>query len=93
MSGNSTIVRYTLEQIEASIARGEDQSRDDAPEGESMGEAFWRGAIVAPPLTNSPASLRLDKDVASWFEKNVKNQQAKMNSILRDYVEAQRKAS
>ena len=38
MSEKPTIVRYSLSEIEAKRERGEDQTRADAPEAESLGE-------------------------------------------------------
>ena len=49
MSRKSTIARHTLSEIEAQRERGEDPTRSDAPEAESLGEDFWKSARVVMP--------------------------------------------
>ena len=49
MSEKPTTARYSLSEIKAKRERGEDQTRADAPEAESLGEAFWKHARVVMP--------------------------------------------
>ena len=63
MSGNPTIVRYTLSEIEAMRARGEDATREDAPEGEFLGDDFWDDARVVLPRGMASVRLCLDNDI------------------------------
>jgi hypothetical protein len=52
MSAKSATVGYSLSEVEARRARGEDQTRADAPEAESPGEDFWKHARVVTPPRN-----------------------------------------
>ena len=93
MSEKSTIVRYTLDQIEERIARGLDRTRDDAPEAESLGEDFWKNARVILPRGKTSVHLRLDSDIVEWFRADGKGHLTRMNAVLRAYVEAQKNAA
>jgi uncharacterized protein (DUF4415 family) len=90
MSGKSTMVRYTLSEIDAMRARGEDLTRPDAPEAESLGPDFWKSARVVMPGGKTSVHLRLDSDVVAWFKARGKGHLTRMNAVLRAYVEAQK---
>ena len=90
MSKNSTIVRYSLEQIEAKLERGESQTRADAPEVGSLGEEFWRDAKVVMPRAKKAISLRIDADVLAWFKAQGPGYLSRMNAVLRSFVNAKR---
>lgn len=93
MNEKSTTVRYTLKQIEEKAAQGEDRTRVDAPEAESLGEDFWKSAKVVLPQGKTSVHLRLDSDVVDWFRATGKGHLTRMNAVLRAYVEAHKKAS
>lgn len=93
MSGNSTTVRRSLSEIRAMRARGEDRTRADAPEAETLGEDFWRNARVAMPRGKTSVHLRLDLDVVEWFKASGKGHLTRMNAVLRAYFEAHKNAS
>ncbi len=95
MSEKSTFVRYTMSEIKAMRARGEDQTRDDAPRGESFGPDFWKNARVVMPEDRGKTSvhLRLDNDILRWFKGHGKGHLTRMNAVLRSYVEAQKKSA
>jgi uncharacterized protein (DUF4415 family) len=90
MSRKSTIVRYTLDEIHKKIARGEDQTRADAPEAESLGEEFWSKAKLVMPRTKEAVSLRVDADVLEWFRAQGPGYLTRMNAVLRSYFEAKK---
>lgn len=89
MSGKSTIVRHSLSEIKARRERGEDGTRADAPEAESLGSEFWSTAHVVMPTGKTSVHLRVDSDVVEWFRSHGKGHLTRMNAVLRAYVEAQ----
>ncbi len=90
MNEKSTIVRHTLSQVKAIRERGEDPTRADAPEAESLGAEFWRSARVVMPAGKTSVHLRLDSDVVDWFKGTGKGHLTRMNAVLKAYVEAQK---
>ncbi len=88
-----TIVRYTLGEVEAIRKRGEDPTRPDAPEAESLGADFWKSARVVLPPGKTSVHLRLDRDVVEWFRSRGKGHLTRMNAVLRAYVEAQKRSA
>ena len=93
MNGKSTIVRHSLSEIRSLRERGEDPTRADAPEAESLGPDFWKSARVVMPKGKTSVHLRLDSDVAEWFKSRGKGHLTRMNAVLRAFVEAQKHSS
>jgi uncharacterized protein (DUF4415 family) len=63
----------------------------DDPDGPSMTDEEWaRAKIVHPPKV--PVGLKLDADVLRWFKSKGRGYQTRINTVLRRYMEAQRKA-
>ena len=91
MSMKPTIVRYTLSEVEALRSRGEDPTRTDAPEAESLGPDFWKSAHVVMPSNKTSVHLRLDSDVVAWFKAHGKGHLTRMNAVLLAYVHAQKR--
>lgn len=89
---NSTIVTYSLSEIDQMLERGEDDSLPDPPRGESLGPDFWKKARVVMPEDRGKTSvhLRLDNDIVNWFKAGGKGHLTRMNAVLRAYVEAQK---
>jgi uncharacterized protein (DUF4415 family) len=85
-------VKYSLSDIRAKRARGEDRTRADAPEAESLGEDFWKEARVVMPRGKTSVHLRLDSDIVEWFRALGKGHLTRMNAVLRAYVDAHRRA-
>jgi uncharacterized protein (DUF4415 family) len=69
--------------------RGEDRTRADAPEAESLGADFWKTARVRMPVGKTSVHLRVDSDVVEWFKARGKGHLSRMNAVLRAYVDAQ----
>ena len=93
MKKKSTTVRYSLSEIKALRERGEDPTRPDAPEAESLGEDFWKSARVVLPPGKTSVHLRLDRDVVDWFRERGKGHLTRMNAVLRSYVDAQKRSA
>jgi len=91
MNRKSTSVKYSLREVEALRERGEDPTRADAPEAESLGAEFWKSARVVMPSGKTSVHLRLDRDVVEWFKARGKGHLTRMNAVLRAYVDAQKR--
>ena len=91
MKKKSTIVKYTLSEVEAVRERGEDPTLRDAPRAESLGPEFWKSARVIMPTGKTSVHLRLDRDVVEWFRANGKGHLTRMNAVLRAFVDAQKR--
>jgi uncharacterized protein (DUF4415 family) len=61
------------------------------PDGSPMSDADWARGELAQP-TKVSVGLRLDDDVLRWFKSKGKGYQTRINTVLRRYMEAQRKA-
>ena len=55
-------------------------------------EAFWRDARVIVPHRRETVTMDLDADVLEWF-RGERGFQARINAILRAYMNAQNRAS
>jgi uncharacterized protein (DUF4415 family) len=84
-------MKYSLSEIKAKRGRGEDQTRPDAPEAESLGEDFWKQARVVIPRGKTSVHLRLDSDIVEWFKTHGKGHQTRMDAVLRAYVDAHKR--
>ncbi len=56
----------------------------DIPE---TGEKFWSDAKVKMPAGKTAISIRIDNDILQFFKQQGKGYQAKINAVLRSYVE------
>ena len=80
---------YSLETLGAMRARGETETRADAPVYEVDAD-FWESArVVRPSPEKVSVSLQLDADVAKWFEEQGRDPAAHMSAVLRSFMEAE----
>ncbi len=102
------IVRYTIEDIEAMIARGESQTdwaRVDAMTDEEIERAMrddpdwkdhmdidWSKAKMVIPDRKKAISIRLDPDIIDFFQATGKGYQTRINAVLRHFVEEQKRS-
>lgn len=49
---------------------------------------FWDEAVMVYPEPKEPISIRVDRDVLSWFRDQGPGYQTRMNAVLRSYMEA-----
>ena len=47
---------------------------------------------VAGPQVKTPVNAKFDRDVVDWFKSQGRGYQARMNSVLRSYMQAKTKA-
>jgi len=71
---------------EAEIAQAAARDRDAS----LSTPADWTDARVIWPIEKEPITLRLDKDVVTWFRSHGRGYQTRINSVLRAFVEAQK---
>jgi len=83
-------VKLSISEIEAARARGEDKTRPDALEAESLGADFWDEVRVVMPPGKTSVHLHLDSDIVDWFKAGGKGHLTRMNAVLRAYVDAQK---
>jgi uncharacterized protein (DUF4415 family) len=108
MRKSGRIVRYTQQEIEERIGRGED--RTDWARVDAMSEAGLEAAIASDsdaeggpvdlanvyvdvPGPKEELQLQLDAGVLDWFKSQGRNYRARINAVLRAYVEHQRERS
>lgn len=66
---------------ESEIARTSPAELADLPEG------FWRDAKLVAPVPKQAISLRVDRDVLTWFRGQGPRYQSRMNAVLRAFME------
>lgn len=72
----------TYEEIEAAIASDPDEA----------GWVYdWDNVIIGLPGPKRQVSLNLDGDIIEWFQASGKGYQTRINTVLRSYVEAQKR--
>lgn len=102
------IVRYTIEEIEAMIARGESQtdwarvdamtdedierSMRDDPDWKDHMDIDWSKAKMVIPDRKKAISIRLDPDIIDFFQATGKGYQTRINAVLRHFVEEQKRS-
>lgn len=74
------VAAMTEADIERAAAEDPDASRTTA--------GAWEDARVVWPQTTEPVTLRLDKDVLAWFRRQGRGYQARINAVLRAFVQA-----
>lgn len=57
----------------------------DIPE---LDAEFFKTAKVRMPQAKKAVSIRLDSDVLTWFRKQGRGYQTRMNAVLRTYMQA-----
>ena len=96
-------VRYTADELDEMLRRGESQTdwaRVDAMTEEELeatidhaeeGEFDWSTVQVGVPSSKQQLTIRLDRDVIEWFKTQGAGYQTRMNAVLKSFVEAQKK--
>lgn len=103
MRKKSDTVRYTAEQIESRIARGEDKTdwrKANAVTGKKLEasiradaddiheEPDWTNAVMGVPAPKDHINIRVDHDVLEWFKASGRGYQTLMNNVLRAFVQS-----
>jgi uncharacterized protein (DUF4415 family) len=56
-----------------------------------LDKAFFAEAEIRMPQAKPSITIRLDTDILDWFKSQGKGYQTRINSVLRKYVETQKK--
>lgn len=103
MTKQEHIVRYTDQEIDQMLARGEDRTDwervramtdeevEAAIDHEEEGEFDWSTTQIGIPGPKQQLTVRLDLEVIEWFKTQGAGYQTRMNAVLRSFVEAQKK--
>jgi uncharacterized protein (DUF4415 family) len=95
-------VRYTADEIDARLARGESRSRHvdreralaerrADPEAPRPYPGWEATVTVDLPRPKRHLNLRIDADVVDWFKAQGRGYQTRMNAVLRAYMAAHRR--
>lgn len=66
----------------------EDTEQTSPPELVDLPPDFWDEAEVVYPPAKEAISLRVDRDVLSWFRERGPKYQTRMNAVLRSYMQS-----
>jgi len=61
-------------------------------ENPSTQKADWANSFSGMPPLKTPVNANFDVDVVEWFKSQGRGYQARMNAVLRHYMEVRRKA-
>lgn len=101
MQKSGGIVRYTSEELDEMLRRGEDRTDDarlDAMTDEELeasidfeeeGEPDWSTVYVGLPPLPGLRAIQIDAALVAWFEAQGPDYQNRINAALRAHVEAQ----
>src|SRR5256885_14563791 len=78
------IARLSGPQIERMAARDADNP--------ATKKSDWAKSFIGSPPLKTPVNAKFDVDVVKWFKAQGRGYQARMNAVLRRYMEVHRKA-
>jgi uncharacterized protein (DUF4415 family) len=105
MQKSERIVRYTEQELDDMVARGEDRTdwaRVDAMTEEELeasidleeeGETDWDTLQAGLPGPKEHLDVLLDADVIEFFKAQGAGYETRMNAVLRSYMEAKQRKS
>ena len=107
MRRNGNIVRYTADEIDEMLRKGEDRTDvaavialteeelEASIDYEEEGEVDWSTLSIELPKPRRKVSftMRYDPDILDWFRGGGSGYQTRMNAVLRAYIDAQSKKS
>ncbi|MCI0525365.1 MAG: BrnA antitoxin family protein [Acidobacteria bacterium] len=77
--------KTNLAQIDA--MKDEEVDTSDIP---PLTKEFFKKATLRLPTRKETITIRVDADVLSWFKRQGKGYQSRMNAVLKMFVEAQK---
>src|ERR1700687_1549215 len=103
MKRRGDTVRYTVEEIDEMLARGESRTDWAAVEGTTEAELEasiaadrddihepidWTQAVKGMPPRKRDIHIRIDEDVLDWFQGAGRGYQTRINNVLRAFMES-----
>ncbi len=100
MQKSDGIVRYTVQELDEMLRRGEDRTDDARLDAmteaeleasidvDEEGEPDWSVVYVGLPPLPGLAPMQIDADLFAWFEARGPGIRERINAVLRAYVEA-----
>jgi uncharacterized protein (DUF4415 family) len=85
MKGKHTIKKSKTNWDKMSQMKESEIDTSDIPE---LDKAFFKKAVLQLPKTKKMVSIRIDEDVLTWYKKQGKGYQTKINEILKMYMRA-----
>lgn len=87
----SDIKRASLDQLKA--IKGSTKPHEVRAKAKTVDlpDNFWDDAKVVIPSEKKPVSIRVDTDILDFFKEGGRGYQTRINSVLRSYVDAQKR--
>jgi uncharacterized protein (DUF4415 family) len=107
MKRRGDTVRYTAEEIDELLARGESRTdwaavkavTEEELEASIAGDLDdvhepidWSRAVIGLPPRKRDIHIRIDKDVLDWFRQAGRGYQTRINNVLRAFMENRKRA-
>lgn len=83
--------RTDLARLDAMTEEEIERIAANDPDGPPMTDEEWARAKVVQPA-KVPVGIKLDADILQWFKSKGRGYQTRINTVLRRYMDAQRKA-
>jgi len=108
MKKKGDTVRYTAEEIDRMLARGEsstdwaavnrtteeDLERSIAADPDDVHEPVdWTHAVKGLPPRKRDLRIRIDEDVLDWFRQTGRGYQTRINDVLRAFIESRKRSA
>ena len=85
MKGKNTIKKSKTNWDKLGQMKESEIELSDIPE---LDKTFFKKAVLQLPKTKKMVSIRIDEDVLTWYKKQGKGYQTKINEILKMYMRA-----
>ena len=85
MKGKRTVKKSKTDWDKLGRKKESEIDVSDVPE---LDKSFFKKAVLQFPKPKIMVSIRLDEDVLSWYKKQGKGYQTKINEILKMYMRA-----
>lgn len=105
MSRKGATARFSAEEIQATVAQGQDRTdwakvdaataadieRHAAEDDSVLPEGWENTAMIGLPPRKEHINIRIDADVLRWFRNTGRGYQTRINNVLRAFVESRKR--